>query len=222
MNTIIKRDGRIVPFDKGKIIAAVLAAFKDIDKEISEYATEKANNIANYIEEEALKRETPFQIEEIQDLVEKGLMSCNRKDVAKNYILYREERTRARDKNSNFMKYLKKTVEARDVKNSNANVDEYSFGGRKFEAAGQLLKKLAMDYIAPRVATAFKENRIYIHDLDNYATGMHNCLFVDLARLLKNGFSTRNGDVRPANSVNTAFQLTAVIFQCQSQVQFGW
>lgn len=219
---VIKRDGRVVPFDETKIVNAVLAAFKDIDTEVSDYAKEKANNIASYIREEAQKREKPFGIEEIQDLVERGLMSCNRKDVAKNYILYREERTRVRDKNSNFMKYLKKTVEARDVKNSNANVDEYSFGGRKFEAAGQLLKKLAMeDYIAPRVARAFKENRIYIHDLDNYATGMHNCLFVDLARLLKNGFSTRNGDVRPANSVNTAFQLTAVIFQCQSQVQFG-
>ena len=109
-----------------------------------------------------------------------------------------------------------------DVKNSNANVDEYSFGGRKFEAAGLMLKEIAMEqFIKPEVAQAFKENRIYIHDMDNYATGMHNCLFVDFERLFKEGFTTRNGDVRPPKSISTAMQQVAVIFQCQSQVQFG-
>ena len=219
---IIKRDGRVLPFDPSKIEKAILAAFQDVDGEITNYAKEKAENIANYIEgyfEEV--DETP-NIEEIQDLVEKGLMSCKRKDVAKSYILYREKRTKAREKKSDFMNSTLKTIKAENVKNANANVDELSFGGRKFEAAGLLMKKIAMeDYINPTVVQAFKENRIYIHDMDNYATGMHNCLFVDLARLLKEGFSTRNGDVRPANSINTAFQLTAVIFQCQSQVQFG-
>lgn len=217
-----KRDGRIVPFDAEKIKKAVLAAFEDVDGEIISYAEDKAETIANYIEgyyEEV--NEIP-EIEEIQDLVEKGLMACKRKDVAKAYILYRNNRTREREKKSDFLESTLKTIEARNVKNANANVDEHSFGGRKFEAAGLLLKKIAMEqYIDPAVARAFRENRIYIHDMDNYATGMHNCLFADLARLLREGFSTRNGDVRPANSINTAFQLTAVIFQCQSQVQFG-
>ena len=109
-----------------------------------------------------------------------------------------------------------------DVKNSNANVDEYSFGGRKFEAAGLMLKEIAMEqFIKPEVAQAFKENRIYIHDMDNYATGMHNCLFVDFKKLFTDGFTTRNGDVRPPKSISTAMQQVAVIFQCQSQVQFG-
>ena len=92
-----------------------------------------------------------------------------------------------------------------DVKNSNANVDEYSFGGRKFEAAGLMLKEIAMEqFIKPEVAQAFRENRIYIHDMDNYATGMHNCLFVDFEKLFKDGFTTRNGDVRPPKSISTA------------------
>ena len=217
-----KRDGRIVKFNPEKIKNAILAAFEDVDGEIISYAEDKAETIANYIEgyyEEV--NEIP-EIEEIQDLVEKGLMACKRKDVAKAYILYRENRTRERERKSDFLESTLKTIEAKNVKNANANVDEHSFGGRKFEAAGLLLKKIAMEqYIDPAVARAFRENRIYIHDMDNYATGMHNCLFADLARLLREGFSTRNGDVRPANSINTAFQLTAVIFQCQSQVQFG-
>ena len=109
-----------------------------------------------------------------------------------------------------------------NVQNSNANVDEYSFGGRKFEAAGILLKEVARDeFIEPDVWEAFQDNRIYIHDMDNYATGMHNCLFIDFAKLFKDGFTTRNGDVRPPRSISTAMQQVAVIFQCQSQVQFG-
>lgn len=219
---IKKRDGRIMPFDSSKIRNAILAAFQQVDGEVTEYAITKAENIANYIEGYYEDIDETPGIEEIQDLVEKGLMATKRKDVAKEYILYREERNKIRERKDSYIKQALSSIKAENIKNSNANVDEYSFGGRKFEAAGALLKKIAFeDYIDPEVAKAFKENRIYIHDMDNYATGMHNCLFADLARLLREGFSTRNGDVRPANSINTAFQLTAVIFQCQSQVQFG-
>lgn len=117
---------------------------------------------------------------------------------------------------------IKRILECSDVQNSNANVDEYSFGGRKFEAAGVVLKDMAMeDYIDPQVAQAFRDNKIYIHDMDNLVTGMHNCLFVDFKKLFTDGFTTRNGDVRPPKSISTAMQQVAVIFQCQSQVQFG-
>lgn len=109
-----------------------------------------------------------------------------------------------------------------NVQNSNANVDEYSFSGRKFECAGLALKELALNkMIAPEVAQAFKDNYIYIHDMDNYATGNHNCLFIDFQKLFTDGFVTRNGDVRPPKSVSTAMQQMAVIMQCQSQIQFG-
>lgn len=109
-----------------------------------------------------------------------------------------------------------------NVQNSNANVDEYSFSGRKFECAGLALKELALNkMIAPEVAQAFKDNHIYIHDMDNYATGNHNCLFIDFKKLFTDGFITRNGDVRPPRSVSTAMQQMAVIMQCQSQIQFG-
>ena len=89
--TIKKRDGRHVQFDLNKIIDAVLAAFKQVDGEITDYAFEKAGNIADYVQEIADTRE--LTIEEIQDLVEKGLMSTKRKDVAKAYILYRDRKS---------------------------------------------------------------------------------------------------------------------------------
>jgi len=219
---VIKRDGRLVEFDPTKIHNAILAAFKSVDGEISDYARDKAENIASYIEGYYLDVDETPGIEEIQDLVEKGLMSTKRKDVAKAYILYREERNKKRNANTNLMKSIKEKVEASDVQNQNANVDEFSFGGRMGEARSELMKDYALNYIVSDMAREnHLNNEIYIHDLDSYAVGMHNCLTVPFDHLLANGFNTRQTDVRPARSINTAFQLVAVIFQLQSLQQFG-
>mgnify|MGYP003413651165 CR=1 FL=1 len=239
---IKKRDGRIVAFDQNKIIDAVLAAFKEVDGELSDYAYEKAGNIADYILEAAKEHkrlqynawmnshegepldsaDLYLNVEEIQDLVEKGLMATKRKDVAKAYILYREERTKERNKNNEMIHQVGVKLAASAVENQNANVDEHSFGGRKGEAANILMKQYALDYIiSPMARNNHINNEIYIHDLDSYAVGMHNCLSVPFDDLLAKGFNTRQTDVRPANSVNTAFQLVAVIFQLQSLQQFG-
>ena len=218
-----KRDGRIVPFDEKKIEKAILAAFEDTDGEITEYAKNKATNIASYIQGYYEDDEDYIPgIEEIQDLVEKGLMATKRKDVAKKYILYREERTKIRNANTKLMKSIKEKVEASDVQNQNANVDEHSFGGRMGEARSELMKDYALNYIISDMAREnHLNNEIYIHDLDSYAVGMHNCLTIPFDDLLAKGFNTRQTDVRPANSINTAFQLVAVIFQLQSLQQFG-
>ena len=219
---VIKRDGRIVDFDATKIERAILAAFQDVDGEITDYAKEKAENIASYIEGYYLDVDEIPGIEEIQDLVEKGLMSTKRKDVAKNYILYREERTKIRNANSKLMQNIKEKLEASDVQNQNANVDEHSFGGRMGEARSELMKDYALNYIvSPMARENHLNNEIYIHDLDAYAVGMHNCLTIPFDKLLAEGFNTRQTDVRPARSINTAFQLVAVLFQLQSLQQFG-
>lgn len=224
MKKIRKRDGRIVDFDSNKIVNAVLAAFKQIDGNISDYAKIKATNIADYIEgyyEEDDDNYIPG-IEDIQDLVEKGLMSSKRKDVAKAYILYRQERTKARNQKSELNKKITEKLLATNVQNQNANVDEYSFGGRKGEAVNEYLKDYALNYIMSETARDnHLNNEIYTHDLDSYAIGMHNCLSIPFDDLLANGFNTRQADVRPAQSVSTAFQLVAVIFQLQSLQQFG-
>ena len=191
MKQIQKRDGRLVPFDKMKIVDAVLAAFKDTDNgELSDYAYIKAGNIADYIGEVANERE--LTIEEIQDMVQNGLMSTKRKDVATNYILYRAERTRERNKRSQMMQEIGKKIQASDVQNQNANVDEYSFGGRRGEAANSLMKQYALDNIISKMAREnHLKNEIYIHDLDSYAVGSHNCLSIPFDDLLAKGFNTR-------------------------------
>ena len=217
-----KRDGRIVPFDSSKIERAILTAFKQVDGEITEYAQDKAENIAAYIEGYFEDVEETPEIEEIQDLVEKGLMSTKRKDVAKAYILYRDNRTKIRNSNSQLMKNIKEKIEASDVQNQNANIDERSFGGRMGEARSELMKDYALNYLVSDMAREnHLNNEIYIHDLDAYAVGMHNCLTVPFDKLLAEGFNTRQTDVRPARSINTAFQLIAVLFQLQSLQQFG-
>ena len=222
MLLIIKRDGSVVEFNRAKIENAVLAAFEDVDGKIDKYAKAKADNIATYVESQANKSDHELTVEEIQDLVEQGLMSCRRKDVARAYIQYRYERTKVREHNTKFMQEVARKLDASDVQNQNANVDEHSFGGRMGEANRALTKKFALDYCMSEMSrNNHLNNYIYIHDLDSYAVGMHNCLTIPFDKLLATGFNTRQTDVRPANSVNTAFQLVAVIFQLQSLQQFG-
>lgn len=213
-----KRDGRKVKFDKDKIKIAVLKAFIDVDGEETAYAKEKARDIANFIE--VLNKS--MTVEEIQDQVEERLMASNRKDVARKYIIYRNNRTAIREKNTQLMKDISEKLNANNVQNQNANVDEKSFGGRVGEASDTVLKKYALDNCMSEMArNNHLNNEIYIHDLNSYAVGMHNCLSIPFDKLLSEGFNTRQTDVRPAQSVSTAFQLVAVIFQLQSLQQFG-
>jgi len=149
-------------------------------------------------------------------------MSSKRKDVARVYITYRNERNRARQKNNDLMKVVKEKLSASNVQNQNANVDEHSFGGRMGEANDAVAKQLALDELVSEMArNNHLNNEIYIHDLASYYVGSHNCLSIPFDNLLANGFNTRQTDVRPAGSVSTAFQLVAVIFQLQSLQQFG-
>ena len=219
MQYIKKRDGRVVEFNKNKIVNAILKAFQQVDGDISNYALGKANNIANFIEN---KTEQILTVEEIQDLVENGLMATRRKDVARAYIKYRQERSREREWNTKMMDKVAVKLAASDVQNQNANVDEYSFGGRRGEADSVIFKQYALDNLVSKMARDnHLNNEIYIHDFDAYLFGMHNCLTIPFDDLLANGFNTRQTDVRPANSISTAFQLVAVLFQLQSLQQFG-
>ena len=216
---VIKRDGRSVEFNREKVKNAVLAAFKEVDKEVTQEAKNKASDIASYIN--GLENE-PIPVEKIQDIVEDKLMASKRKDVAKAFFLYRNDRSRIRESKTQLMKDITEKLMATNVQNQNANVDEKSFGGRVGEASDAVLKKYALDNCMSEMAkNNHLNNEIYIHDLNSYAVGSHNCLSVPFDKLLANGFNTRQTDVRPAQSVNTAFQLVAVIFQLQSLQQFG-
>lgn len=215
---VTKRDGRQVPFDKSKVKLAILKAFLEVDGEETPYAKEKAREIANYIE--SLNKD--MNVEEIQDIVVGKLMGSARKDVATKYIEYRYLHSMARSQYQNLIKAISEKLTASNVQNQNANVDEHSFGGRMGEANDIVMKQYALDYCMSDMAkNNHLNNEIYIHDLNSYAVGMHNCLSIPFDDLLANGFNTRQTDVRPAQSINTAFQLVAVIFQIQSLQQFG-
>lgn len=216
---VIKRDGRKVDFDRDKIINAVLAAFDEVDGEITPEAGHKASDIALHIN---TLGNVEISVEQIQDIIEEKLMASKRKDVARAFVIYRSDRTRVREQNTNLMKSIKEKLTASNVQNQNANIDEKSFGGRVGEASDTVLKQYALDNCMSEMSrNNHLNNEIYIHDLNSYAVGMHNCLSIPFDKLLANGFNTRQTDVRPAQSVSTAFQLVAVIFQLQSLQQFG-
>lgn len=215
---VIKRNKEIDNFDKEKIKNAVSRAFIQVDGELTEQSKNKCNEIANYVS----NLDDYINVEAIQDIVENKLMASNRKDVAVAYIRHRYKKEVARNAQSDFIDAIREKLSASDVQNQNANVDEYSFGGRIGEASGVVTKKLALDYIiSPMARRNHENNEIYIHDLDSYYVGSHNCLSIPFDDLLANGFNTRQTDVRPAGSASTAHQLVAVIFQLQSLQQFG-
>ena len=216
---VIKRTGRKVKFNKKKIYQAVLEAFKVCDDNLTA-DKEFANKIADEIE--SMNLPECMSVEDIQDLIEKKLMQSSRKDVAKVYINYRYLKDMARSQYKELIDAVGEKLKANNVQNQNANVDEHSFGGRVGEASSVITKNYALNYLVSDMAKNNHENNeIYIHDLDSYAVGSHNCLSIPFDELLANGFNTRQGDVRPAGSVSTAFQLVAVLFQLQSLQQFG-
>ena len=217
---VIKRDGTKVAFDKQKIVDAILKAFIDVDKDVNDYSKAKSRSIANDIAK--IEDREVISVEEIQDIIVDRLMNSSRKDVAENFIEYRTMHKMSRDKYAELMSIIKDKLEASNIQNQNANVDEMSFGGRMGEANDAIMRKYALDYILSDTAKYNHiNNRVYTHDLSAYAVGMHNCMSCPLDDLLANGFNTRQTDVRPANSANTAFQLVAVLFQLQSLQQFG-
>ena len=218
---IVKRDGAHVPYDRNKIICAINKALLEVDGTIhSSYISENvATSIENYFEYHTVECIT---VEEIQDLVEWNLINGPKPELAKAYIRYRYKREMARHNYKELMDTIGEKLSAANVQNQNANVDEYSFGGRMGEMNSAVARKYALEYlVSPMARKNHEENMIYIHDLDNYAVGSHNCLTIPFDKLLAEGFNTRQTDVRPAQSVSTAFQLVAVIFQLQSLQQFG-
>ena len=218
---IIKRNGDIVTFDKLKITSAIRKAMVECNVNPSN---------AESVTEDVIKKlhGEYIEIEDIQNEVEDSLMDLGFNDVAKAYILYRLDRERKRNESSKLYDEAQKTIadimESKNIENANANVDEGSFSGKNSKVTSHFLKEYALNNLMDKeVAQAHRTGLLYTHDLDNYCSGMHNCLNIDFYDLFENngGFETRNGDVRKPNDIMTVFQLVAVTFQCQSQVQFG-
>ena len=216
MKTILKRSGKVEALSKKKLFDSICNANNAVSEEdrlTKKQITRITETVIAFCED----LEEPIEIDTLEDIIEKKLMEAQGYEVAKKYITYRYEKERVRNSKS-----LTEKLTASNVQNQNANVDEFSFGGRIGETASFVAKQYALDHlISKKHVHNHVNNEIYIHDLDAYAVGSHNCLSIPFDKLLKEGFNTRQTDVRPAGSINTAMQLVAVIFQLQSLQQFG-
>jgi ribonucleoside-triphosphate reductase len=226
---VIKRNNSLVDFDLNKIKVAISKAMKECDKydkaDLDKVVEKIDNEISDWNKE---YNEDLIHIEDIQNIIENQLMKNGLTEVAKAYILYRDNRRKIRDEQAHLYKEsqdrIKEIIEMKNIENANANVDEGSFSGKNAKITSYFLKEYALNNLIDKeVAKAHREGRLYTHDLDSYCCGQHNCLFIDFQDLFDNnkGFETRNGDVRKPNDIMTFFQLVAVVFQCESQVQYG-
>lgn len=215
MEYVIKRDGTKVLFDKSKIVNVIEKAMNDSSDPVD-------HKLSDSIASEIAAIDSTMDVEAIQNAVENRLMQSGYYETTRSYMNYRYLHGIARSNYKELMDAVEEKLLGKKIDNQNANVDEASFGGRIGEMSRVVSKRYALDYCMSKMARENHENNeIYIHDLDSYAVGMHNCLSIPFDDLLANGFNTRQTDVRPAQSISTAFQLVAVIFQIQSLQQFG-
>lgn len=216
---VIKRDGTPQEYSFIKIADAISKAFESVGQDVPEKFLEQVKDSVEKLIIKNNGQGTP--IEEIQDVIQKELIKRNKYEVVEAFINYRRKREEIREQKTDLMKQIQEKLSASNVQNQNANLDEASFGGRLGETAGAVAKNLALKKMSKQSRKNHDDNMIYEHDLDHFMTGDHNCLSIPFDRLLAEGFKTRQTDVRPAGSVNTAMQLVAVIFQLQSLQQFG-
>ena len=215
MDYVIKRNGVKASFDKSKIVNAIEKAMNDSSDPVD-------HKLSEAIASEIAAIDTSMDVEAIQNAVENRLMQSGCYETARCYMNYRYLHGLARNNYKELMNAVEEKLLGKKIDNQNANVDEASFGGRIGEMSRVVSKRYALDYCMSDMARKNHENNeIYIHDLDSYAVGMHNCLSIPFDDLLAKGFNTRQTDVRPAQSISTALQLVAVIFQIQSLQQFG-
>ena len=217
--TIIKRDGTPQENNFIKIVDAVTKAFNSVEQSVPEKFLDQ---VKESVEKVIIKNNgNGTSVEEINDTIQKELIKRNKFEVVESFINYRRKREEIREQKSDLIKDVQTALFGKNIQNQNANLDEESYGGRVGEAASVVCKDQALKMMSKTSRRNHEKNMVYIHDLDAWADGRHNCLTMPLDDLLGNGFKTRQTDVRPAGSVNTAMQLVAVLFQLQSLQQFG-
>ncbi|MEG2724361.1 MAG: anaerobic ribonucleoside triphosphate reductase [Kiritimatiellia bacterium] len=229
VKTVIKRDGRHVPFNLTKIATAILKALAQTRgceplKGKDDFDLEA---LANKLAEEAARKvivEEP-NIEQIQDAVERALMDNNLPDTAKCYILYRAERSRTRERNTNLMRTLSDIVNASakdsDIKRENANIDGDTAMGSMLKFGSESAKQYYVaNMIRPDIARAHESGDIHIHDLDFYSLTM-TCCQIDLVDLLTRGFSTGHGFLRPPKGIRSFSALACIAIQSDQNDQHG-
>ena len=222
VKSIVKRDGRVVLYDESKITAAILKSLKAAGEGDAEQASLVARAVGRRLE--ALPQENP-RIEEIQDIAEQELMHAGFENAAKQYILYRAERTRIREAKTSLMHAIDEitNVDARqsDMKRDNANIDGNTAMGSMLQIGTAGAKAYNAAYLlTPEQSKAYAEGDIHIHDFDFYALTT-TCCQIDLLRLFKGGFSTGHGYLREPQSIGSYAALAAIAIQSNQNDQHG-
>lgn len=225
ITTIVKRDGREVPFNLEKIANAILKALQAVGASDEKLALSLAAKVVEQTDRVAAMQSRPPAVEQIQDIVEKVLMSANQTDAAKAYILYRAERTRAREMNTRLMKTYDEiaTSDSRqsNLKRDNANIDGDTAMGSMLKYGSEGAKIYNEMYILkPEHAKAHNDGDIHIHDFDFY-TLTTTCCQIDIQKLFKDGFSTGHGYLREPNDIASYSALACIAIQSNQNDQHG-
>lgn len=220
---IIKRDGRRVPFNIGKIANAVFRAAQSVGGTDMDTAMDIAVKTCELYEQLHGKKEPT--VEEIQDLVEKELIECGHAQTAKAYILYRYERTRDREIKSNLMQIMNEltfdSAKDSDIKRENANIDGDTAMGTMLKYGSSAAKEFyEMRVLKPKHAKAHRNGDIHIHDLD-FLTLTTTCCQIDLIQLFDHGFSTGHGFLREPNDISSYSALACIAIQSNQNDQHG-
>ena len=221
---IIKRDGREAPFNIEKIVNAIYKASNASNVEISyEESFRLAEKVVQAVE--PLTKETPPSVEMIQDYVEKILIEAGYAVTAKNYILYRAERSRAREMKTRLMKTYEdltfQDAKYNDVKRENANIDGDTAMGTMLKYGSEGAKHFyEMFILKPEHSKAHREGDIHIHDLD-FLTLTTTCCQIDILKLFHNGFSTGHGILREPNDIQSYSALACIAIQSNQNDQHG-
>lgn len=222
ITTIIKRDGRKVPFNVEKIADAVFKAAKSVGGTNYEMAMEIATKVCNVLDAKGIAVPT---VEQIQDCVEKTLIEEGHSATAKKYILYRAERTKRRDMNTSLMEIYKdltfKDAKDNDIKRENANIDGDTAMGTMLKYGSEGAKQFNKLFVLrPEHAAAHDNGDIHIHDLD-FLTLTETCCQIDLIKLFKDGFCTGHGFLREPNDISSYSALAAIAIQSNQNDQHG-
>lgn len=220
---IKKRDGREVPFNLEKIANAIFKAAQAAGGQDYDISLGLAEDVADYLDEK-YHNDIP-EVEDIQDAVEKILIESGHAKTAKEFILYRAERTRVREMNTRLMKVYEdltfKEAEDNDLKRENANIDGNTAMGTMLKYGSEGAKQFYDLFILnPEHSMAHKNGDIHIHDLD-FLTLTTTCCQIDIKSLFKGGFSTGHGFLREPKDIQSYAALTCIAIQANQNDQHG-
>ena len=216
IQTVLKRDGRIVGFNEQKIAAAIRKAMLTTD------AGEDNELISKITDRVSMRGKSQMTVEEIQDMVEDELMKSSRPDVARIYIKYRSARTIARKAKTRdiFLEII--NIKNNDVTRENANMNADTPAGMMMKFSSETTKPFVDDYLlSDEVKEAVSNNYLHIHDKDYYPTKSLTCVQHPLDRILKYGFQAGHGESRPAKRIETASILGCISMETVQNEMHG-